>query len=1411
MKISFETNYQNKKTPINFGAYRPALDKHGNREHNFYVAYDPSVYDATLEFFEAKQENHVWNANLSNPVVSVPMQAGGISIKDDVIKDSIYPHLAYRYKLINKNNPSDVRYVLDNGTKTGEEKQYKSENNNFVSDGTWNSKNATILYTDRTISSRPLNAMLIMPDMFHQRRKQLVGNEIVGIPQNTLKNHVNSLGGNFAGIEEKLDELQKAGITKIVGTPFTKDDITSHKYATQNAYQIASSFGTFEEYTKLQEKMFEKGIGWIADAAFVNEGLTGIHFTNLMKWGNQSPFANWFYLSNPNEPITLGIFPKRNQENVGFKLVNSRFHISQDEKTKQIKLSENFNYEADKPTYVQFFDKTLIEPTEGNSSSYFIENYQKTSINDGFKLTNGEDTMPIYTFQIDTKKLKANIDRVNENLKKHPKDLQRNLEDIELIKQLFAFENFNFDVNTEGVACWEGNKELPKLNLHVSRTDTEAAINSDTTITQQMRKNDDGTYSVDINSPQYQREIGRLHVMDYSARAAKYWTAETRDIQIRHAATLLGKSDDYYTKMQELVKEGKLHPDILTLVDKEVIENVKSGNYNLQMSPMGEKKVLVKEAMDKLPFESLNFSDEVIAVFSSPYITKRPFAENEFNLTREDIADNDYKNIPTEYRDVYKKFDKLLNGKILNYVIDVLDTANKDLDFPLYKENTNEIILEPHAAEIVKLLIPQLTKKVMEYSLANLAIDTHPDANISLERLAQEKENVSLTNLGIDAISPKQEASLLVDKIEKGFDKLMDNSNSSTCIRDGLAIEIGKFIGSTNYEGIKLAKVIQEKMETGLGFRIDATKDVSNNDEAREGIGRADDLIHNVKSVWERVVSSIREEYKNSYITAELTDLNVYTDKYEDLKGNPQKSTIEQQRYNQESKAELALLEDASMTSFANYKYFYSAIQNMFQSSSETGASAQESISDLKNKFTSAWDGTRNILDHGPYDAIKGAYNFYENHDKPRALHVFALDMGLFQGSFVNGNDTEKHQNIARALFSHMDKNLTGEDYNTINPKAVAMGDRLNKALKTLFNKDNSSNLDKEKLSEEQFIAKLSDEDKSFVQAFRKANAQLAYGMYKGETYNAEAYGVRPFEIVLQQVFEQMKYNGYQIDDKTIDSKKMALLSEILGPASEDAYKVYRIMSTLPGMLTEFAGHRQGSSGYESLSNNLYVANRNRINWEFTEKIPAIKAFDEKMQAVTNMRFKPELSALVDGDTIVLPKDTNAIQPLSKEQEKKGEKPNDVLGLFRYNDRGSKVISLITPKKEDFVFMNKKILLNNDIEGIIGGLKEGTKFQAEDPTGEDKSVYIVRKYTDTGHHYLSRYANENDYLTAKTEAEKDAKSQDIKIATAAGCILVLKCLEGIKNQTKQLSGTIKGFDYFSTAKAVVKRTLNTIV
>ena len=1379
MKISFETNQYTKKTPVNFGAYRPSLDAHGNREHNFYVAYDPSVYDASIEFYEAstdfhqpKRDKSKWNANFSKPVISIPMEKGGIKIADSTIKDTAYPHLAYRYKLVNKHNPHDIKFMLDNGTKTGE-KDAKDK--------------ATILYTDRTITPRPLNAMLIMPDMFHQNRVPILGDPIIGIPQGTLKNHVNSLGGNFGGIIEKLPELKKAGVTKIISTPFTKDDITSHKYATQNAYQIASSFGTFEDFVELQKKLFENGIGLVADAAFVNEGLAGIHFASVMKWGAQSPFANWFYLSNPQEPITLGIFPKRNQENVGFKLVNSKHVLTQDETTKEIKLSENYDYDSTKPTYVQFFDKTLIEPSEANHSSFLIEKYKKLGIDDSFKLTNGEDTMPLYTFQIEPDQFAKNVKRVNAYLQSNTDSQSRDLQDFEVIKQLFTFANFNFGTSTSGVSCWEGNKELPKLNLHVSKTDVETATNAESFPSQQIRKNDDNSFSVDVFSPLQQRQTGYLHVLDYSANAAKYWSVLARDIQVGHCASLLGKTDDYYAKMKELVAQEKMPAAVLDLVNEEVVKNVIDGNYNLPTAPMGEKSEMVKLAMNKLPLESLNLPNELLTIFSSPYITQRPFADDEFNLTREDIAENDYENIPQEYRDVYKKFDKLFSGKILNYVIDILDTANKDLQYPLYEESADEIVLEPHAAEVVKLLVPNITKKVLEYGLANLALNTEPDANIQVARLAMERKDVSLNRLGIEAISPQQEARLLVEKIEDAMDKLMDNSNSSTCIRDELAVETSKFINTTNLASIKLAQVIWERLGLQLGWRIDAMKDVSNNDEAKEGVGRADDLLDNTKKVWAFVTSKVREEVPNTYFTGELTDLNNYLDPFGQ---GPQKASLDKQKYPDEAAAELALLEDANVTSFANYKYFYSVIQNLFHLSSETGAPVQdgyESITDFRKKFMQAWDGTRSILDHGPYDAIINAYNFYENHDKPRALHVFSLNMDLIHGSFVDGPEEtiQKRQAIAHRLFGYMNKTLTSEDFYKINPKAVAMGDRLNKAINYIY-------LQKEDVSDDELNSQISEQEKMFVKEFKKANAQLAYGMYKGETYNAEAYGVRPFEIVLAQVFEQMKYNGFNIDDKTIENKKIQILGQILGPATKDAYNIYRIMSTVPGMLTEFAGHRQGASGYESKSNNLYVSNRNRINWEWTEQIPEIKEFDKKIQEVTNMRLKPEMSALADGDTIILPTDSSA--------------PQNVLGLFRYNDRGSKVISIISATRKDVVFENKKLLLNTETDGILGGLKEGTRFVAEDPTGQDTSIYIVRKYPDSKHSYLSRFANMEDYTSAQTEKEKDARSQKITITAATGCVLILRCLDGLKNQTKQIAKTIQGFDYFSTAKSVARST-----
>ena len=75
-------------------------------------------------------------------------------------------------------------------------------------------------------------------------------------------------------------------------------------------------------------------------------------------------------------------------------------------------------------------------------------------------------------------------------------------------------------------------------------------------------------------------------------------------------------------------------------------------------------------------------------------------------------------------------------------------------------------------------------------------------------------------------------------------------------------------------------------------------------------------------------------------------------------------------------------------------------------------------------------------------------------------------------------------------------------------------------------------------------------------------------------------------------------------------------------------------MATMPGMITDFAGHKQGASGYESKKNNIYQQNRNRINWEWTDEnfeednIPVVQDFAEKINNIIQLRNDSDLSAL---------------------------------------------------------------------------------------------------------------------------------------------------------------------------------------
>ena len=133
----------------------------------------------------------------------------------------------------------------------------------------------------------------------------------------SVKTLTNILGGTVAGLEKDIDEGKYDQYARIISLPiFTRDDFSAHKYWIEDIFQPCNSIMNINNYASLQRKMFAHGINFVSDGAFVNEGLQGVHFSNVLKWGTESPYFRWFRAENlKNAPLPLGVFPK-NTENV---------------------------------------------------------------------------------------------------------------------------------------------------------------------------------------------------------------------------------------------------------------------------------------------------------------------------------------------------------------------------------------------------------------------------------------------------------------------------------------------------------------------------------------------------------------------------------------------------------------------------------------------------------------------------------------------------------------------------------------------------------------------------------------------------------------------------------------------------------------------------------------------------------------------------------------------------------------------------------------------------------------------------------------------------------------------------------------------------------------------------------------
>ncbi len=1275
---------------LSFGAHSKASDKQGNLKHNFYYLYDLNKYKCELEIYTIAKDSN-GNVTKNKLIDSLAMPDGRVTV--DM---SDYPQardgFAYRYKLIDKKNEKNISYAFDNGNVAGIFTDSSDDKYNIVfNNGAIINKNGTM--------------QLIMPDIYYPGMVGVKGKPVLNKALreetiNSVRTHANKLGGNFYGIIARLPQLEEEGVKRIVGTPYTKDQISSHKYWTENAYQISPDFGTEDDFKLFQIELFKHNINWIADAALVNEGLQGIHLAELLRKGSDSYSKNMFRAS---EKISLGILPD-NCKYTRMKLINPPFTLKNG-----VYSSSNREYDPKKPTYIQFYDDRLADENQKKSNQpKDLVTYKHKNTNNIFEITHHDDAVYPFALEVSPYELQRNVSILARRNNK-----KVDLSDINTIKEIADFTNFKVveKSNAGGLEVWDGNVDIAKVLFYMSAKDDYRFM----------------------NLPQYERRQaindmykGTLAVRDYALNSGKYWTKLPSDTLIEYIADKLKEarngSSDYTTAINELVKKGDLPKSVLETVDKEVINNIVNDNYlsiildkadeRAEINQTGFMNIyslsdyILRHSMD-MPLETLPVGNNLLGVITSPYLAKKANTEDELGVSRFDLHKAGNPNLPQKYKKVYEQMESFYNNSVVPMIKKMVSSIGN-------LENDGEIT--PYGKYVLNEVTPELTKYIFIKALK-------PDAQIKFIEEGPLKGQLDFTNVNADEITLQslgisyngntleEEASKVLNILRKGINNIKPEDIQK------IQAKLGERFKDVTENDFKIAEAIVDRTEAGLGWRIDASKDVAPIDSVRAGYDSMASAWDKVIDFWKKYNQEVLAINPHAYTTAEITDLAGL------FQGQ------DRSKYKSSGDAERKFLNETGITTIANYNYFFSQIPAMFSKYSfedgterDSWQAKQDKNGKLREKYTIGWEkkyeDNPGFLFQSSDDGVANSYTFVGNHDKPRILHCLGLDMNLFFSRFTTEEDKQK------ALKCLRKKDV---NYAKVKPAAIAMGTRLNECFDEVVKDAQLKNL------------------------IEVAISHLADGNFKGKGFDAEAFGTRPYDVAIKAVLDEVQFiSTVKIPDR--EAIEAAVLEKMLAPAIDRYLSMYKLLITTPGSPTEFAGDRVGSTGFETKAKNYFQQNRNIIHWEWLNdpKYSYIKKFYDSVNELSSLRYKKELSALNNGAAVSI--------PISRLDNGKYRAHDNIQALLRYNNEGSVVITLHDNKgasvpysskinrQDDSLSYEKDSLVGKlvfDYKNLVGeenvrnglkhGLTVGTRFK--NYNSNDKNLYEVAKTIEDGKEY----------------------------------------------------------------------------
>lgn len=965
--------------------------------------------------------------------------------------------------------------------------------------------------------------------------------------ENTVRTFSNKFGGNLAGLEYDIPILAKNGYKVLFANPIAGgDNKSSHHYWNKNNFQISDDMGNIQNFGSFTRKLFQNGMKYVYDGTFTSEGLEGIHFQYALRWAEKNPQTyNWFKMSGiKNGPLSLGVVPK-NKENLRHRVINAPVILNE-----AGKVVENPNYDPNKETLFQIYDGSQVTEDQINDLDKPIETYKNMKGGNFLKINTHDDTLINYVFEVTPQEYEKSLKNFAEFNRGVDKKVVANSPEGTI--QIAQFTNFKLTKKTEGgFVAWDANTDMVKMNYGISNYDEKELQGiSDLAERDYARK---------------LRQIGAYEVQDMALQAGKYWTGKFKDIQSIYVAQVL-KGAKTTDAMVSLVEKGLLPKE--AVLSQEQISNVLNGWYNLEQKGVLAKDDVTVRAMMKMPLDAIEFAENTVGILSTSYFSNRATTEETVGKTRFELMKENNPHLLPEYVSTYLKVNDLYSNELKDFAHAVIAKIN---------ETSSEKLLDDKGeyTEYGEYVINLLGTDIAKYALIKSLMGEKLQDKTNVKRLPNGeitydysaiKQATTIKTLGLKAVNPKDEAEKLYKKISSGVSKI--GQSDVTYVAEALA----KQIEGTNVNSFRLAEAAVDKAALGLDWRLDAAKDVIDMDAVRTGDTHFDEAWEGVIGFWKKFVQTVKSENPYSYIVAEITDVDkLMKASLGDYSANVYANDIVVgKKYKNVQDAMMKLFNETGITSEAAYSYFFTDLMKVFGPEFENGTMTSTSDpAKLKEvaikRLSDMMDRLKELTTTRSIDFIRNAFTFVGNHDKPRLLHGFALDMELFHAdneydrqlniSFENGVanfDTGRKYREQCMLALHGASNIeelplevrlnmdNTEYFRTVSTKAAAM----TKLLRTAM--DDS----------------LKDVSASEMDFLKQALADLTNGNYlgSGENVQYQTVTIEALKNFENAIREMLLTAEHQYGLNLAGDKKEALIQQIVKNANnQDAVSKHLI------------------------------------------------------------------------------------------------------------------------------------------------------------------------------------------------------------------------------------------------------------